>query len=378
MSARITYYLGAGASYHSIPTVKDLPARMKVFLRMIEKQGEVPGSLTYIEQLKTYKELVEDFEKYVTPDTLARNYHLTGKTQLLDSLKRLLSCYLIFEQLQKNEEELENQVWSFFPEQLNTSKQDEEKVKNRIIASMAAELDQRYNSFFATILTKEKEKIRLPGNVNVISWNYDSQIERAFQDFCNGHNSLVEVQEKLDVYPMISLIPRFHENLENFQNPSESFDGQSFSVLKLNGTGAFANNTAEAPFDFKNLKLNDAWSQIREIMFKKSDYTNRLQFAWEKDSYSRASVSLTRNYATQALKKSDVVVVIGYSFPDFNRSIDKQIFSGFKGKKLYIQDPAAENIAQKIRGVNQNIKTSDIVTITNTDNFFIPYEFWEE
>src|SRR5690606_24129014 len=105
---------------------------------------------------------------------------------------------------------------------------------------------------------------------------------------------------------------------------------------------------------------------------------NRLRFAWENDRYNKASVSVSRRYAEQAMKKSDVVVVIGYSFPDFNRSIDKQIFSGFEGKKLYIQDPAAENVAQKIRGVNQNIKISEIVTITNPDNFFIPYEFWDE
>lgn len=340
---------------------------------MVEKQGDVPGVLMYNDQLNAYKSIIDDFERLGTPDLLARNYFLTNKTRQLETLKKLLSSYLIFEQLQKDREDIESNVWSFRPEQLSIPKHLETEEKNRIIASMIPDLDQRYNPFLATVLVNRERNTVLPENVNIISWNYDSQLERAYQDFCIAGETMTEVQERLCVRPRITLAPRLHEQLVKEQSPSEVFNDSVSNVFKLNGTGVFANNTHVPLFDYKIHNLTSSWSIIREILFVRGKHSNRLHFAWEQ----KEDVLLARNYAAQVMERTDVVVVIGYSFPDFNRSIDKQVFDGFQGRKLYVQDPEANQIAQKIRRLNSFLENVEIEPLTYTNSFFIPNEFWE-
>jgi hypothetical protein len=83
-----------------------------------------------------------------------------------------------------------------------------------------------------------------------------------------------------------------------------------------------------------------------------------------------------RTLAKEIIRKASILTVIGYSFPDFNRFLDKEIFSEENLNKIYIQDPDAENIVQKLAGVNRNLEgKAEIQTTTN--NFKIPIEFWE-
>lgn len=63
---------------------------------------------------------------------------------------------------------------------------------------------------------------------------------------------------------------------------------------------------------------------------------NEIKFAWEETKETKS----VRNLARQIIRCSEIVVVIGYSFPIFNREIDIEIFKEFKGKKIYIQDTA--------------------------------------
>ncbi len=345
MPERITYYLGAGASFHSIPTVKDLHTRMKVFMKSVLENVDYSEYDEYESIMEINYALIEDFKKFGTPDTLARNYFLTDDQEKYEQLKKLLSCYLIFEQLPKPARDVEA-ILDVLPfEDLGYQSNEVEKVQQGMLSSITSDLDQRYNSFFATILDKPDKGLQFPKNVNIISWNYDCQLERGFQDFYFGCKNLFEAQDELNVIPRIEI-----EHPENWRREEP--------ILS----------------DFKSSSIDECMGIIGDMMFSESRINcNRLQFAWEDQS----AIQLARGYAHKVMSEAEVVVVIGYSFPDFNRRIDKQVFRDFKGR-LYIQDPHAANIAQKIRGVNQNIKLSDIVTMTDTKNFFIPYEFWEE
>ena len=51
---------------------------------------------------------------------------------------------------------------------------------------------------------------------------------------------------------------------------------------------------------------------------------NLLTFAWESQNHQRFSNSL--ELSKEIIKGSEILVVIGYSFPFFNREIDKEIF----------------------------------------------------
>ena len=70
------------------------------------------------------------------------------------------------------------------------------------------------------------------------------------------------------------------------------------------------------------------------------------------------------------------LVVIGYTFPFFNRNIDRTLFDAMKNlKTIYIQDPNAENLIQNIRPVlSDRHSQTKIIPLTNVDQFYLPAE----
>jgi hypothetical protein len=204
---------------------------------------------------------------------------------------------------------------------------------------------------------------------------------------------LSEVQEDLQCYPTIKL--------DEVPKPPLNQLKRQFNHIKLNGTSAFTDGDDSDLFNFKKHCANgDSYDIMKQALFlDREKLKNRLHFAWEDDiKFTEEGVQLVippinierkadrsqftelqeaRFRAMNLFEASDIIVVIGYSFPDFNRRVDKEIFSKFRGK-LVIQSPEADKIKQKIRGVNPEIKEKDMETMTEKDSFFIPYEFWEE
>lgn len=79
---------------------------------------------------------------------------------------------------------------------------------------------------------------------------------------------------------------------------------------------------------------------------------------------------------------TDVLIIIGYSFPFFNRKTDDEIFKDFvwgTDKRIYIQDPNAEEIREFLieRFWPNFITINDkrITPIKNVKSFFIPTSF---
>ena len=109
-----------------------------------------------------------------------------------------------------------------------------------------------------------------------------------------------------------------------------------------------------------------------------------IKYAWEADETSKEEIR-TR------LAKTTHLVVIGYSFPVFNREIDRQILAATNLKKIYIQDlpealPGIENRVRALLGnrvkpqtqINSITKIGKepihIETINTVDQFHIPFE----
>lgn len=74
------------------------------------------------------------------------------------------------------------------------------------------------------------------------------------------------------------------------------------------------------------------------------------------------------------MKIADAAVVIGYSFPNFNREVDRQIFENFDvdNCKIYIQDLYPDEIIEKLDGVKKAA-----IPVRSGGSFTIPNEFWE-
>lgn len=72
------------------------------------------------------------------------------------------------------------------------------------------------------------------------------------------------------------------------------------------------------------------------------------------------------------------MVVIGYTFPYFNRETDRKVISMMRSlKRIIIQDPNAETILQSVDAVFQDyqlVNKVDIRTEKHTNAFLIPRE----
>ena len=93
-----------------------------------------------------------------------------------------------------------------------------------------------------------------------------------------------------------------------------------------------------------------------------------LQFAWEDD---RRRVEILERI--EGFSPVDAVVVIGYSFPLFNRNLDRVVFEKLGPKEVFLQ--VAGDDAVKDRLVGLGVK-SDIIRIVGDQNqFHIPCSY---
>jgi hypothetical protein len=196
---KITYLIGAGASFQSLPIVSEIPNKLREMKRFIELYHlQKKGTNIILDVLDNEIKLIEN---HASIDTLARKYWLKHKKNFLNEdylyIKNIITCLLIFCQL---ETEIIN----------NQSQVDQLKKVNKKYL-----LDPRYDAFFSAIIT---EDYQLPSNINIVSWNYDFQIEKSF-NFFMPDKTLMETGKHLGIdYDLIR---------------------QKSNIIKLNGSGFF-------------------------------------------------------------------------------------------------------------------------------------------
>lgn len=334
----ITYLIGAGASAGTpdkpvLPVVKKFP---DVIRKYVNKFGEIVRAEGIHYRDNGLKGLIADLEwldkhsrEHVSIDTFAKKLFLSGESKLI-KLKGLLSAVLTLEQSMNG-------------------------------------IDLRYDSFFASLLNIKDRALYFPPNIKILSWNYDYQMEMSAASFIPTNNIHV-VDEKMNIYP----------------NKNLSINTDNFCIVKLNGTcGGFKyknefRRKVHNLTDYKsNLTKEKEQELIKEITTDYGNHTKEIDsypninFAWENDTISDKG----KKYALEIASKTNVLVVIGYSFPTFNRDIDIQILRSMSLHKVYIQAPSSD-----IDGIIQRFKAivpycEDIFPMTSLDEFFIPYEF---
>lgn len=356
----LTYLFGAGASYNALPVVNGIPETLENFASQFNP-GERYHSIAPIElwgdktnialkilyqfnynpdEQKEYFEKLEHFYKdilwlqseaknHTSIDTFAKKLYLQNDLKNLKKLKTLLSCFFLYLQ-----------------------------TKN---------FDNRYDSFFASILN---DLTSLPENLKLLSWNYDSQIEIGFNNFANG--SMQEAKKKLNLHSKGDIM-------------YDAYSPNEFCVYKINGTtnvqkGDFNVESILNNFKSDDLSMVNSFLELHEELSSSKSNPN-MTFAWEDFNTEKGFFpNLSRS-----VSETEILVVIGYSFPFFNRKVDKFILDSMsKLKKIYVQDPHnAKDIIEKIKGLIP-LKTHDVNGYqepinyeekTYSDQFFIPIEF---
>lgn len=338
MGKHITYLFGAGASKNALPIVKEMPERIRDFLTVLNSPEfkYLPTDQYRSEHVKrTKKEISEQFvndliwlrsecEDHASVDTFAKKLFLKKDTYQLLRLKAVLSAYLTFEQALHSKE------------------------------------DKRYDGFFASILNKDVHN--LPSQIKIISWNYDFQFEKAYSGYIN-ETRIVEVQRALNVHT----------------NFLKNKDQNKFGIYKVNGTTGLFQTLHQSeyhinphiPERFDKSLMDDVLQHYYYLLEYPDIMTSSLSFAWEEFNNKHDIVSTT----TQAVKNTEVLIVIGYSFPFFNREIDRKIIGSMKDlKKVYFQAPDAENIRERFLSIREDIAHNMLVPHSNIDQFLLPKE----
>lgn len=355
--SKIVYYLGAGASYgesrtiiqhpgssdadeilikSGLPIVNEIASRLRSFHKYVDginttvenNEIEIWGlrfidannALDYSKQelLKDIVWLHNETIRHATIDTFAKKLYLSGNKRDYKRLEKVLCLYLVWEQLDHRG-------------------------------------DQRYDTFLASVLTENK--LQLPQEISVISWNYDSQFEMAYSNYSNN---------RLFVYDKFGAAQRLPDYGRIFKvNGSASFRGTPTPLEIVSGkldkgvALLWYYNHCEIQVDIKEFE------QIRP----------RLSFAWEQGEQTNENMLKA---IEETVSEVEVLVVVGYSFPFFNRSVDREIF-GFMDQleTVYIQDPSAGEIRQNIQNVMSDIQKAqkvEVITKTNCSQFFLPPE----
>ena len=310
-----------------LPVVSELPERMDYVRYLIKKEikdfaiDAKPEASMFEDLEENLAWLQEASRGHATVDTFAKKLWITHRDDEYKKLKHTLSAYFMLEQL------------------LNKT-------------------DKRYDAFFASILGEEA--VDLPSNVCILSWNYDCQFELAYSEYYR-HAGLNDLENQLHFY---------HKTLGNVNY----HDDNKFSIIKLNGSAFMYDlSTRDAVDPFL---IQDSMRDIARVASICQDNSNKgcaLSFAWEQ-SYPWFTDRIQKNIAN-----ADTLVVIGYSFPYFNRTMDKFLFQSMPGlKKIYLQDIDPDTIEQSVTNLltasHTTVNKTKIEKKYHTQQFYLPPE----
>lgn len=292
----VVYLFGAGASAGVMPVIKNLPLRMRHVANELLSDPNINALVNktlpsiQIKQVSDeLKELADEASEHASIDTVAKKYMIRGDMPRYRRVTELLTFYLAFEQLM-----------------------------------IGSRVDKRYDSFFAAVLDI---KGNMPKNLVLASWNYDVQLELAYAHYLSSFDPDY-AREKLN----------YSAPFINLQGINSSADSTMFH--KLNGTIGAKPMHGES-FEIINYKNGLTKESVEGLVNSCFHPSMRLtlSYAWDMGIKTEKFTKLL-----ERCKNSNTLVVIGYSFPYFNRSIDKELFVNGNFERIVIQDPNAETI----------------------------------
>jgi len=320
--ANFMYLLGAGASRNALPVVSEFS----------DSVNELAGKYgTFV--------ATSNIDKELEPESDFHSTHL----RILDDLKWLadiasplknasIDTYAKKLYLRRSHDELHRlklAVWVYFT-----------------IAQCMKPHDLRYDKLFASLLTlSTRGEIELPQNLRIVTWNYDMQLEIAYFDYCRIKDDALRKITFSDSIVRLNGLASMHHRRRTLSSTD--------CLFKTFGTDSIL----AIVDDYKSYKDNFTYSIIS------------LGFAWEQ------SEDVITSDLERVCKDVDTLIIIGYSFPFFNRSIDKILFDKLISlRKIYIQALTGEH-----RGIMERIgaltnKRYDITPLDDYSQFYIPHD----
>ena len=332
----VTYLLGAGASANAIPTIgKKFIDRFEYFINFLTNpMGN--GTLSFMPENKDLELInaLSEIKKKMSPDHYAKIiYDETNNgidSMKYHNVKHLLASYIIWEQIGKEK----------FRKEIEAANSLTSEIENNIIAkgpNTTNEIqeihvldDIRYSHFLS--------KIRNPTSreISFVSWNYDWQLEKAMKLYTKTKTvseTIIKQSNyiKLNGFANIATDNKIHGSYENlyFQDFDDVLDNDTIDFFKKG---------------FFSIRLFNE---------------NYLRFAWEANLDSSPNIIRAKDF----FSKTTDLVMIGYTFPDYNRAVDSALLcSMYKNnyhvaKTIHLQYPTIQEckrIESKITKIIKN------------------------
>lgn len=351
MANELTYILGAGASYQSFPLVKTFSKRYKEFISFLNKTGIKDRMALHHAHFSAFSDNLESHQSF---DTYFKKLFHTNDYHQIKKTKKILHLYFIWEHL--------------VPPYTNNESRDtfiEESDINGF--RKQSRIDKRYDALIAGILKPRLGKASVYTKTNFISWNYDLNLLSSIKNF---------------FYPKES----YESFIKCIQKNNSIWEiDEQITIINLNGY--FYSKKFNSCTHLLNISAKDIIEQKIEEGFlienMLDDDSELIRFAWEAVSESERDMQKqVIDVVKNKIANSDNIVVIGYSFPLYNRIVDYQYFNPLllNGKAVYIQDINAQNFDDILRN---DFRLDDSMEILNTpytrmvlqancDNFIIP------
>lgn len=327
----VRYLLGAGASFNSsVPILKDMPTDLV-------HVGSVLRSIGIKEQNNVDFRIINQIAHETNPEVL-NMYQKIGDTLIHIG----------------NNSRFTYSVDTFISQNKNSPDYELYKLSISIyllIKQFKGRLDTRYDAFLTNTLIEHNQTISLPHNIQILTWNYDIQL-------------------------LLSFIRATGSSKENTNEIIKIFN--DFNFIRLNGscfteTIPYFNNFNDFyyPEDFSINMVTVQYVYINELIerfIKKKKNVTDLRFIWDLDSADKEQ--LFKNISSF---KANILIIIGYSLPDLNRKVDREIIKNQYYDEVILQCDSkdADALQEKLKEIDPQINLR--YRASNSD-FYIPDE----
>jgi hypothetical protein len=347
--SEITYIIGAGTSFQSIPLVSTFNNRLLDFADFISQRGykifNGEERNKFVQASEAIKGLYSEFSSHQSFDTWFKKQFHMGNDVAINQGKRMLHLYFIWEHSKASYDFVRN-----------------ETPKGEIFIKESL-YDKRYDALIAGLLKPYRNVAETMLKINFITWNYDLNLIQSVKNFFAPKKTFKDFIQEIEKLP-------FYWDIRN-QISIINVNGVFYSS-KYDEVNSLNNINSDAIIDSKI--LDDYWMKPN----KDSD-ADKIRFAWEMDESEAKQLVFHIN---NNMQKSNRIVIIGYTFPVYNRIIDSSYLTdrllSNSDKKVTIQDPKAESIRSTlIELLGQPKALESIVDVKNDcSSFYVPSDIY--
>ena len=109
------------------------------------------------------------------------------------------------------------------------------------------------------------------------------------------------------------------------------------------------------------------------LVYKNTTFYNNISFAWDKFKIGDDPINVAKNIVSN----TNILIVVGYSFPFFNRVVDRDLLGNLNMKylkKVYFQDLMPQNLIDRFKAIREDIPDNRLIPYHDVGQFFLPPE----